>query len=312
MKRRIAPLLICPSCLPGEHPLKAQVEEEVLDDIVEGSLTCEQCGRVYPIRDGVAFLDPASSGEKKADSRYESGPVLSSYLWSHFGDLWEDPEASDAYSRWAGLMKETPGMCLDIGGAVGRFAFEMTLKSDFVIGLDNSVTFIQTARVLMRQGARRVLLTEEGLLTREVPLRLPDTWNRDRIEFIVGDALALPFRSRSFQALAGLNLIDKVPVPLTHFTEMNRVATEQGAQFLFSDPFSWSKDASREEDWLGGKETGPHAGRGLDNVIAILGGEDSQLNPRWQIEGSGHVWWKIRTHSNHFELIRSRFVKAVR
>lgn len=312
MKWRIVPLLICPSCLPDEHPLKARADEEVPGDIVEGVLTCGHCGRTYPIRGGVAFLDPASSGEKKANSRYESAPVLSSYLWSHFGDLWQDPEASDAYVRWAGLMGEAVGMCLDIGGAVGRFAFEMTLKSDFVIGLDNSVTFIETARDLMREGGRRVHLTEEGLLTREVLLRFPETWDMERIEFIVGDALALPFRSNTFSALAGLNLIDKVPVPLKHFTEMNRVAMGQGAQFLFTDPFSWSRDAAREEDWLGGKETGPYAGRGLDNVIAILKGECGELNPTWEIEDSGHVWWKIRTHCNHFELIRSRYVKAVR
>jgi 2-polyprenyl-3-methyl-5-hydroxy-6-metoxy-1,4-benzoquinol methylase len=34
-------------------------------------------------------------------------------------------------------------MALDIGSAVGRFAFEMSGKSEFVVGIDNSVSFIQ-------------------------------------------------------------------------------------------------------------------------------------------------------------------------
>jgi len=32
----------------------------------------------------------------------------------------------------------------------------------------------------------------------------------------------------------------------------------------------------------------------------------------WQIDGTGSVWWKIRNHKNHFEMIRSWYVKATR
>ncbi len=312
MKKRLLPVLICPSCLPNECPLTEHIEEEFGEEIVQGLLVCRQCGGAYPIRDGVAFLDPVSVREERSSSRYENPLVLSSYLWSHFGDLLGDAEASDAYVRWAGLMEGTSGMCLDMGGAVGRFAFEMTLKSDFVIGLDNSSTFIRTARELMLHREYCFRLVEEGLLTREAALRLPEAWKMERVEFIVGNALALPFRSRSFTALAGLNLVDKVPVPLKHLAEMNRVAMAEGAQFLFSDPFSWSSDAAKEEDWLGGKETGPYPGRGMDNVMALLKGEGGRLVPGWKIQQTGHVWWKIRTHCNHFELIRSQFIKAVR
>ncbi|GKT06831.1 Trm112 family protein [Desulforhabdus sp. TSK] len=312
MKKKLLPVLICPSCLPNEYPLAEHIEEELGEDIVQGLLSCQECGGAYPIRNGVAFLDPASAGEKGTQSRYESPRVLSSYLWSHFGDLLGDAEASDAYARWAGLMEGTSGMCLDMGCAVGRFAFEMSLNSDFVVGLDNSATFIQTARELMLHRELRFSLVQEGLLTREVALQLPEAWKMDRVELIVGNALALPFRSRSFTALAGLNLVDKVPVPLKHFAEMNRTAMAEDAQFLFSDPFSWSGDAAKEEDWLGGKETGPYPGRGMDNVIALLKGEGGRLVPGWKIQQTGHVWWKIRTHCNHFELIRSQFIKAVR
>jgi hypothetical protein len=66
------------------------------------------------------------------------------------------------------------------------------------------------------------------------------------------------------------------------------------------------------ENWLGGTLDGVFSGRGNQNVIALLEGKAGALAPPWQVERHGHVWWKIRTHSNHFELIRSCFIKAVR
>jgi hypothetical protein len=99
---------------------------------------------------------------------------------------------------------------------------------------------------------------------------------------------------------------------MVHLSEVNRSAKRSDAQFLFSDPFSWSTSAASEEDWLGGTTYGGFSGRGRDNIIDLLEGTKGDLSPPWTIEKDGHVWWKIRTHANHFELIRSCFIKAVR
>lgn len=312
MKKPLLEMLVCPVCLPDEIELKAVIAQQHQGDITEGVLTCPKCGGAHPIREGIAFLDPSPQTEAKAASKYETAPVVSSYLWSHYGDILGDPEASWAYAEWAGLVSGGPGVALDIGSAVGRFTFEMSRKRDFVVGIDNSVAFIRAARELMVRGRKPMALLQEGLLTREETVVLPETWQIDKVEFIVGDALALPFRSKSFSALASLNIADKVPLPLKHLQEVNRVAREKEVQFVLSDPFSWSTEVAREEDWLGGKDSGPYAGRGIDNIIALLQGKDRRLLPAWRIARQGHVWWKIRTHANHFELIRSCFVKAER
>lgn len=312
MKKALLEVLACPLCLPEEHRLKENIRMQRKDDMIEGYLNCPKCGSAYPIRDGIAFLEPLHSGEGKLDSKYETIPVLSSYLWSHYGDLLQDPEACPAYTEWAGLVQSGPGICIDIGSAVGRFSFEMSKKCDFVIGIDKSASFIRAARELMILRRKPVSLIQEGLLTREVTLDLPEEWDGANVEFIIGDAQALPFRSGAFSVSASLNLIDKVPFPMKHLKEMNRVAKATGAQLLFSDPFSWSKDVAKEEDWLGGKTTGTYAGKGIENIIDLLRGRKRQLLPEWKIEKHGHVWWKIRTHCNHFELIRSCFVKASR
>jgi uncharacterized protein YbaR (Trm112 family) len=312
MKKNLLDLLICPSCLPGEQRFRETVVEADGDDITTGQLTCGRCGIAYPIREGIAFLDPERKEEMDSVNRYETPAVLSSYLWSHYGDLLRDPEASDAYIRWADLMAAHPGPCLDSGSAVGRFSFEMARKCDFVVGVDNSVSFIRLSRDLMKQRGTAFALAVEGDLKKNAAIVFPDDWRTDNVEFIVGNVLALPFRAGLFSSVSSLNIVDKVPSPLTHLMEINRAAKRKNAQLLFSDPFSWSSDAVPRENWLGGSENGGFPGRAADNVAKLLNGRENGFKPAWRIEDHGHVWWKIRTHENHFELIRSVFIKAVR
>jgi len=313
MKKTLLQMLICPACLPDEYPLREKIVKETENDIVTGSLTCPRCSHVYAVQDGIASLSPPSGpGNVEANTRYESRQLLSSYLWSHYADLLNEENASTAYRDWAALMKPCPGAAVDMGAAVGRFSFEMTQKSDFVIGIDNSLSFIRTARKLMTDRQIPIPLLEEGNLTREIVFTLPESWDTGKVEFILGDALALPIKSGAISSLASLNLIDKVPVPIRHLKEMNRVAKKENAQFLFSDPFSWSAEVADEKDWLGGKRNGIYNGRGKDNIAALLQGKNHELLPEWRIMKQGHVWWTIRTHSNHFERIRSCYIHAER
>lgn len=313
MKQVLAEMLVCPSCLPDENRLNCQIKLREEEDIIAGSLTCQRCSRIYPIENGIAFLDPRPPQKRpEANSKYETGPALSSYMWSHYLVMFGEPKASDAYNWWADLIEPHSGISIDAGAAVGRFTFEMSQKSDFAIGVDSSVSFIQAARELMRRRWAKVAIQQEGHITREETIFLPQSWDSDKVEFIVADAEALPFRSRTFSSLASLNMIDKLSHPLKHLNEMNRIAKEEDAQLLFSDPFSWCIDIAREEDWLGGTPSGPYSGRGIDNVAAILKGEKDGFLPEWQIEKQDHIWWKLRNHANHFEVIRSCYVKAIR
>jgi uncharacterized protein YbaR (Trm112 family) len=312
MKKQLLELLICPHCLPDEYPFVAEIIQERDGDIETGALKCSHCGALFPIVEGVAMLDPHASDNQRTMNKYEAEEVVSSYLWSHYGELLDDDNASQAYSTWAGLMRPQGGIALDAGGAVGRFTFEMSTRCDFAVGIDTSLAFIRAARQLMRQRSMAVLLKDEGLLRREVTIRLPDDWRSDRVEFVVANALALPFRKKAIALFSSLNLVDKVPSPIRHLQEMNRVTRDANAQFLLSDPFSWSIDSAPVEEWLGGKADGAFTGKGLANVAELLTDVQSGLAPVWQVSEPGSVWWKIRTHSNHYELIRSCFVHAGR
>lgn len=313
MKKKMLDLLICPACLPEEIALRETIVNESDGDIIEGGLNCPSCNRIYPIRNGIADLDPRPvRSDSLAPNKYETPQVVSSYLWSHYADLFNDENASTAYRQWADLMEPHEGLAIDTGAAVGRFTFEMAQKCDFAIGIDNSRAFIATARELMRERTKTISLKEEGNITADVTFSIPPGWDSNKVEFIIADAMALPFPCNCAGSVSSLNLIDKVPGPMGHLAELNRAAAESDAQFLLSDPFSWSEEAAREDEWLGGLTSGPYAGRGLENITKLLGGNPGKLPPRWKISSNGHVWWKIRTHSNHFEQIRSCYVKARR
>lgn len=313
MKSLLLEILICPVCLPLERRLDCRERTESEEgDIWSATLICPGCGTAYPLREGVASLLPEPLLASAADSRYESPALLSSYLWSHYADLFGDGEANAAYAAWGDLLSAHTGYALDAGCSVGRFTFEMAGRSGFAVGVDRSHSFIRTARRLAAAGELEFFIPQEGRLAKRVGVRLPEAWRTDNLDFLVADAQRLPFPAALFSSIASLNLVDKLPFPLAHLKEMNRVARPVGSQFLFSDPFSWSTEIAEEENWLGGLERGPFAGSGRDNVRALLTGENQGLRPRWGIQEEGALWWTIRNHSNHFERIRSWFLKAQR
>ena len=312
MNERLLEYLICPACLPQELPLAYEITEKQGTDITTGSLLCHSCGAIFPIDDGIAFLDPAGIKDSDSQNKYEQEETVSSCLWTHYADLFFDTNCNDAYTRWSKQLQPASGLGLDLGGAVGRFTFEMAGLCDFAVGIDSSIPLIRAARTLMQDGELTLQLKEEGKIRRKETIRLPRPWLNNNMAFIVADVLKIPIRAGSASITCSLNLIDKVPMPRQHLLEMNRVSREKDAQLLLSSPFSWSKETTKPKEWLGGKQRGPYAGFGLDNIRTLLCTGMDHFSPTWHEEEMNHLWWKIRTHRNHYELIRSCYLKAKR
>ena len=313
MKRFLLPYLVCPACLPREYRLELSVGRETAGDVTTGSLSCAKCRRHFPIREGIAQLLPDPDGGPSGGQwRYEEADMVDRYLWSHYADLSGESESGEANAQWAGCLAANSLSALDAGCSVGRITFEMARRSSWAVGCDLSLRFIKAARRLARERHLTFSLPLEGNLRKLFQFELPEAWRTDNVEFVVADALRLPFARETFQQTASLNLVDRVNYPLAHLFEMNRVALKQGATFLFADPFSWSASAAPEGLWLGGTGAGPYKGRGIDNVRSLLEGKDKILFPPWQISRAGSVTWRMRSHRNHCELIRSEFLIAVR
>lgn len=300
MHRDLLDLLTCPRCLPAESPLHLEERQRDGAEIVTGDLHCRHCGRGYPIRDGLATLLPE---EDVAPDPYAGGERLSSYLWAHYADLWQDARATPAYREWRSWLGGAEDVLrLDLGCAVGRFTFELAEARGLTLGVDRCAGFVRAARTLHREGELTFTLRDEGRQGHPVTLTLPPAWRQKRCEFLVADALALPFRAGTFGQLASLNLIDKLPRPRTHLEEVTRVAHAHRAAFLFADPFSWSSEVAPEEAWLGGQSEGPYRGAGSLGVTEVLA---AKVSPPWRLARQGEVDWTLRNHRNHFEQIRS-------
>lgn len=310
MKRFLLPHLVCPACLPKEHRLELSVRREQGDDIVDGYLSCRSCGRRFPVEDGVATLLPGADNE--GHWRYEDADTLNRYLWSHYADLHGDNANAAAVSAWAGRLASGSEAALDAGCSVGRIAFEMAAKSSFAVGCDLSRSFVKTARRLARDRRLKYSLPLEGTLRETFEIALPEQLPSGNVDFIVADALRLPFAKETFGLASSLNVLDRVGYPLAHLYEMNRVCRARDASFLFASPFSWASSEIPEERWLGGTTTGPYPGRGIENVRSLLEGKGKVLLPPWRITISEAVLWKMRTHRNHCEIFTSDTLHAMR
>jgi SAM-dependent methyltransferase len=314
MKKWLIEELICPQCLDSEIVLNPDIHTEMDDDIIEGRLVCPQCRQGYEIHEGIAVVVPEQTLPIVRDETgYNSFSMRSAYLWSHYSEFFNGPDATDAYGKWARAFdSQRSGWALDIGCSVGRLTFEMTRTHDRAVGLDTSISFVRAARGLAAKKRLAFDLIMEGQITEKRACDLDPAFGFDQAEFIVADAMALPFRSRRFVTVSSVNILEKVPDPLLHLAEANRVMDEKDARFLFSDPFSWDENVNDPALWLGGTKEGPFKGFGMDNICRLLQDPESVFSPGFTIQDMGQVLWKIRKTRNLWEHITSQFVVAER
>ncbi|EPR41628.1 Methyltransferase type 11 [Desulfovibrio sp. X2] len=346
MRIELLSLLACPDCRfgrleetllsgrsawSGGSPLVLERGARTHDgDVIEGALRCPACGASYPIDDGLAVLLPSSCRAspppepgKSGTAGYESEAVLGAYMWSSFGDFAAPARNEDqeppcgaapgaAYARWGEMLGPGPSPALDAGCGVGRSTLELAARRGLCVGVELSERFARAARRLLADGSFECSLTEQGRLTRPLKVVLPERLRHVRAEFVVADAMALPFRSGAFACAASLNLLDRLPRPLDHVRELDRVLAARGVELLLADPFSWSEDIAPEERWLGGTALGPFAGRSEDVVPGLLGGEGGHLAAPLAVRGREAVPWTLRTHRNHYENIMSQTFLAER
>ena len=313
MKKWITKKLICPACLGDEYPLELVIETEQRDDIMEGHLICPFCKNKYPIQNGMAIVLPkASQSVLEETSGYNSRSMLSSYLWSHYCDLLKDPAASRAYPTWSSFFRPSNGDALDIGCSVGRLSFELSKTHSRVIGIDTSVSFIEKARELLGKKKLEFDLIIEGYITEKRACDFDPAYNYEQVDFIVADALALPFPGRSFSTVTSINLLEKVASPIRHLMDINRVLEETQSMFVFSDPFSWDESVSDPAAWISAGTNGNGNLRGIDSISRYFEGKDRVFQPPLEILEKGNVPWKIRKTENLWEHINSQFIVGKR
>jgi SAM-dependent methyltransferase len=291
--------LACPTCsaaggVPVSLSLCAEIEVE--GDVISGHFECPECPRRFPILDGVAVLDP-----EPLRTTYDRPDFLQAYLWTHYSDLSPTPldeggpDRGDYFERLAAAPAR--GFALDLGCNVGRTTFDLSTKAEFVLGVERSFEAVKRAREIARTKRVAFHLKDEGDRGRYVDLDASGVV-RENVEFICGDAAALPLGPGVADTLLAANLVDRMADPLLFLERAHRTVSD-GGQLILTAPFTWKTASTPREKWLGDAKSS-----GREVLLDWL--EDHAL----LVEENSELTLTIRNHRRFYELLRPILLRA--
>jgi SAM-dependent methyltransferase/uncharacterized protein YbaR (Trm112 family) len=342
---------VCPVCR-GEtaHTLRVTaVDRGGGDDVLEGTLGCPNpaCLREYPVIDGVPVIVPAirayveqqghaiwmrdDLGETAESLLGDCAPPgsaaeafrhqLGSYTWDHYAEF--DPaEPRDSNPEPGGVARLLArgleglgplpdGPVLETGCSVGRGSFELAERTGrLVLGVDLNFAMLRLAQAVLQTGRVRYARRRVGLVYDRREFDVP--FRRDLVDFWACDAAALPLTDCTFAVAVSLNLLDAIPDPLGHLTDLARVLIP-GGRAVIASPYDWSASATAVEGWLGGhSQRGPGGGASEPLVRALLtpGAHPGSLgNLRVAGEVDGFPW-HVRLHDRAVMQYRAHMLIA--
>jgi len=318
-------LVVCPGCrtLTGDR-LDVRTLERVGD-----LLSCE-CGRRYPIIDGVPIVmaNPADYlrseiatvverdlAPEVAALLVEGGPDdapyarllehLSIYLDAHWGDRAEpsDGFGGQALVEWiAAHARDRVERAVELGCSVGRITAELATTADHVVGLDLQFGAVRRARRLL-DGERLAYgrRTAGRHYTAATILAGDRTVPAARRTLLCGDALDPPLIPAMFGRVVALNLLDSVAHPRQLLSVVDGLCT-RGGELILSSPYTWQSSVMHDRERFGG--TDPAA-----ELVRILRAGEG-LGARYTIEEEADVSWTLRRDARSVVTYRTHVVRA--
>lgn len=227
---------------------------------------------------------------------YESERLVAEYLCFHYPaeeELMLPAEAVDFPKRLVDELADFSApvtRALDIGCAVGRSSFELARSVPEVVGIDFSAAFITASQELRSVGEKSCRIALEGDQTVAFVARVPGDIDRGRASFEVGDAMNLRADLGAFDLVLAANLICRLPEPLKFLKRLPDLVAS-GGLLLLATPFSWLREYTPEENWLGGRTGGPRGWEALQAVLA----------PDFELDVQKNLPFLIREHSRKFQ-----------
>jgi SAM-dependent methyltransferase/uncharacterized protein YbaR (Trm112 family) len=317
-----APLLICPGCRTlSDGRLDLRTLEHTGD-----VLACE-CGRRYPIVDGVPILlkDPAGylRGETLTVIERDLPPAvaallvedtpddapyarllehLSIYLDAHWGDR-ADPPAECALTAVLERLAVLPhaGHVVELGCSAGRLVGELARRADHVLGLDLQFGTVRRARRLLAgepvDYSRRMI----GRHYAPVRARAGDLAS-DRITLLCADALDPPLVPGAFDRVVAVNLLDSVSNPGLLVKVLDGLCAP-GGELILASPYSWQSSVMPEHHRFGSDPGG---------ALRTLLTTGAELTARYAIVDEAELAWPLRRDARSMLTYRIDYLRATK
>lgn len=252
MRHSIAEELVCPAC---RSDLAIDSMRSKDDDCIEGFMSCEECGAVYPILNGVAimvsdFVGYASQRPKLLGSwllENRSGS-MKKFLKDNARRVRSAP--ADRYERGGAWFKPYLEMHSPRSRVDKHFASIVTRRNfqDFY----GYIVQLVSDRFASRNTCLEIGCTI-GNTSREMAKRLGFVFGVDRsfsfirearksgpsknMEFLVANSLELPFPGNRFDLVVSLNLLDLVE-PGEFLSHIHHLLVDDGSVVL-TDPYDF-------------------------------------------------------------------------
>jgi SAM-dependent methyltransferase/uncharacterized protein YbaR (Trm112 family) len=329
----VALVLACPACRTRTAD---RIDVRTLSP--HGELLVCECGRRYPVIDGVPIVmaDPAAYLSAEIATVVERDlPVevvneliahgaddapyarliehLSIYLDAHWGDraepLPDGPGAGFAARAMVEKIAERAAhpvrFAVELGCSTGRIVAELARGADQVAGIDLSFGAVRRARRLL-DGERLVYPRRAvGRHYRAASTGAGDrTVAAARRALVCGDALDPPLIPGMFDRVVALNLLDSVARPRQLLSVLDGLC-RPGGELILASPYAWQSSVMADDERLGGAD--PAA-----DLAAILG-SGAGLAARYDIEDEAELPWTLRrdarssaSYSVHYLRARKR------
>jgi SAM-dependent methyltransferase/uncharacterized protein YbaR (Trm112 family) len=307
-------MLVCPGCRTRTAD---RIDVRTLE--VHGDVLACECGRRYPVIDGVPIvmadpagylraeiatvverdLSPEVTGLLVADGP-DDAPYprliehLSIYLDAHWGDRVEPlPDgpgggfgARAVIDKIAERAASPVARAVELGCSTGRIVAELARGAEQVAGLDLQFGAVRRARRLL--DGERVVYPRRAIGRRYVPASAAAgdrAVPASRRALVCGDALDPPLVPGAFDRVVALNLLDSVSSPRQLLSVIDGLC-RSGGEVIVSSPYAWQSSVMAETERLGGIE--PEA------ALARIFRDGVGLSARYRIEDEAELPWILR------------------
>jgi SAM-dependent methyltransferase/uncharacterized protein YbaR (Trm112 family) len=303
-----------------------------------GVLRCE-CGRRYPIVDGVPIVMADSSAYLRSEMATvverelppevaallvaalpDDAPYarllehLSIYLDAHWGDRAEpapdgpipDPGPSFAAAPLAAKVAERASarvaQAVELGCSTGRIVAELARGADRVVGLDLHLGALRRARRLLAGEPLVYNRRVSGRHYRAATISAGDlAVAAERLTWLCGDALDPPLVPNDYERVVAFNVLDSGRQPRQLLGVVDGLCAP-GGEILLSSPYAWQSDVVDEGARMGGADPA------RDLVELLRAGTD--LGARYTIEDEDELTWTLRKDARSAVTYRVHYLRA--